>query len=270
MTTTNYQAGTLNSNPYSNSTFLNDNYTDDVYIFDIAETSSINLNLHNISEGDDADLYLYQDSNGNGSLDLDGSDLYLAGSSRGSNNDDSINYLTSAGTYFARVERYAYGSVDNLNYQLDISATSSYISSYSAPNLLPTEVDVTGLDFSMYYADNAPSYSFYGSVSNSNTSDTYAFSIPETAYYPAAIDISLTGLSNDADLRVIRDFNNNRIVDSYDEVVASSTYGSTSSELIQEFTGPGDYFVQVYPYSGETSYELKFTSYSISPGSAMG
>lgn len=264
MATYNYYPGTVTSTPYSNSTFLNENYTDDVYIFDISETSSINLNLHNISEGDDADLFLYQDSNGNGSLDLDGSDLQLQYSDDGGNSDDSINYLTSAGTYFAQVKSFSLGDDSRLDYQLDLSATPTY-----QPNLLPIEVDVTGLDFSMYYADNAPTYPYYGSVGNSNTADTYAFSIPETAYYPAAIDISLTGLSSDADIRVIKDFNNNRIVDS-GEVVASSTNNGTSSELIQEFTGPGDYFVQVYQYSGETSYELKFTSYSISPNSVSG
>lgn len=256
-TSTNYYPGTMSSNPYSNSTYLNESYTDDVYIFDITETSSINLNLHNISEGDDADLYLYQDTNGSGSLDLDGTDLLLASSSRGGNSDDSINYLQGAGTYFAKVSSYSLGDDNYLNYELDLSATPTY----QSPNLLPVEVDVTGMDFST----NALTYSYYGDVGNSNTSDIYAFSIPEIATSPAAIDISLSGLSNDADIRVIRDFNNNRIVDSYDEVIGSSSNSGTNSELIQQLTGSGNYFVQVSQYGGDTNYQLDFTSYSISP-----
>ena len=63
MVTTNYSVPSpVTANVYSNSTFLNDNLTDDVYNFELNGTKSINLNLHNITTGDDADLYLYQDN----------------------------------------------------------------------------------------------------------------------------------------------------------------------------------------------------------------
>jgi hypothetical protein len=89
MATGNYSVGDLTNIPYSNSTYLNDYWTDDVYTFSIDETSSINLNLHNITAGDDADLYLYEDTNGNGIFDT-GIDQQAESSTLGSNSDDSV------------------------------------------------------------------------------------------------------------------------------------------------------------------------------------
>ncbi|NEQ20682.1 MAG: hypothetical protein F6K28_15875, partial [Microcoleus sp. SIO2G3] len=43
----------------------------DIYRFEITNTNNINLSLHDISCGDDADLYLYRDSNAGGGFFLD-------------------------------------------------------------------------------------------------------------------------------------------------------------------------------------------------------
>jgi hypothetical protein len=257
MVTTNYSIGNLTSTPSSNSTFLSDYYTDDVYSFNISNTSSINLNLHNISAGDDADLYLYADSNHNGVFDA--GDQQLQYSRLSSNRDDSINYLASAGTYFARVERYAPGSSGQLDYTLDLSATQSqpYQAQTQPPNLLPTETQVN-LTFPLHPTTTT----FSGRVGGSNTVDTYAFSLLDLGSNYTAVSFSLTGLSSDADIRVIRDSNHNRIVDS-GEVIASSNNGGITSESIPEIFSYGntsDLFVQVYQYSGETNYQLNFTS----------
>lgn len=248
MATYNYSVGNLSSTPYSNSTFLNDYLTDHVYTFNISQTSSINMNLHNISAGDDADLYLYADTNNNGSLDLDGSDLQLQSSRLGSNSDDSINYLASEGTYFARVEYYAPGSVDSLNYELDLSATQQYPlpADTAPPNLLPLEVDGGVLS-------HGDVFTYNDFVGDTDTSDIYRFSL--NSY--SNVNISLTGLSSDADIRLIQDFNNNDIVDS-GEVQLSSTGGSTSEENISfNLHGGNAFYVQVYQYSGDTSYQLQ-------------
>ena len=264
MVTTNYSVPSpVTANVYSNSTFLNDNLTDDVYTFELDGTRSINLNLHNITTSDDADLYLYQD-NGDGVFDLI-QDQQLASSIRVSNSDDSINYLAESGTYFARVERYAPGSQGRLDYELDLSATpdTPYPADdpAEAPNLLPREVEL-GHITPIFYPNTPETITRTGWVGDSDTADTYHFSASSRSD-GVKIDVSLTGLSSDADIRLIEDRNRNQIVD-LGEVINSSTLGSTSNESFSEYIansdlGNYDYFVQVYQYSDDTSYDLNMT-----------
>ena len=255
MVTSNYSVPSpVKATPYSKSNYLNDYYTDDVYTFEIDETSSINLNLHNITSGDDADLYLYQDD-GDGVFEPM-QDQELARSRRGGNADDSINYLAESGTYFARVERYAFGSQGRLDYELDLSATPDTPSPADdpteAPNLLPMEVNVGDV-----FSSGPGPQNFSGWVGDTNTADTYAFSVPNLGFGIYLANISLTQLSNDADIRLIEDSNSNDIVDQ-GEVIGSSTNGGSLDESIVMGLDEGEYFLQVYQYDGDTSYQLTF------------
>jgi len=217
----------------------------DVFGINLTSTSNINLALTNISEGDDADLKLYKDTNGNGEFDS-GDQLVPNGTSRlGGNADDSINFADQpAGLYFAEVSRYAPGSSGSVSYRLSASTAdpSNLIAiEYQLGNLSPTQ-----------------DLSFPGQVGNTDTSDIYAFSLG----FSVDTNISLTGLSSDADIRVMRDINRNGIFDSNDQIV-SSTYGGTTSESIN-LDDAGNYFLQVYQYSGDTNYTLAFDNYSTS------
>ena len=251
MTTYNYSVGDLTDIPYSNSTYLDDFYTDDVYTFNIDGTSSINLNLHNITAGDDADLYLYQDTNENGVFDT-GIDQQVQSSTSGSNSDDSINYLGEAGTYFAQVHRYSSGSLD---YELDISATTDapLDTQTQPPNLLPTEVD----GGTLFHGD---ALTYYGWVGDTDTADVYQFTLDSYSN----VDITLTGLSNDADIRLIQDSNNNDIVDAGESqsLFASNSGGITDENISFSLHGGNTFYVQVYQYSGDTSYELQVAASS--------
>lgn len=243
--------------PYSDSNSLDENLTDRVYNFSLDDTSSINLNLQidvpiiGVGQGigDDADLYLYEDSNGNGVFDT--SDGLLASSLEWRNSDDGINYRADAGTYFARVHAYATGFDGSLDYTLDLSATPIQPLPAAAPNLISVP---TGFEIDFEYAHQ---WRLNNSVGNSDTVDTYAFSVPErpgSDVYQA--EISLSGLSNDADIRLIQDANDNDIVDP-GEVFDFSYNGGTASESITDIP-TGDYFLQVYQYSGDTDYEVIF------------
>jgi hypothetical protein len=205
---------------------------------------NINLSLHDISAGDDADLYLYRDSNGNGSL--DSSDALVSASSRGGNANDAINVRADAGSYFARVSRYEFGSSGDVQYQLDLSASRP-------SNLLSAETDAG--HFSRFR--NSASYS--GAIGGTNTADIYAFSQGPNR----STTLRLTGMSSDADIRVIRDVNNNKIFDAGDTIVGSSTRGGSASESItvNGFTGgSGNYLAEVYQYQGDTNYNLGFST----------
>ena len=228
----------------------------DVFQFSLASTRNINLALTHISTGDDAGLKLYRDSNNNGVL--DSSDELVKSSSLPKNHDDSINVAAqTAGTYFAEVSRDAVGSSGDVSYNLQLSSTPSSPTT-SPSNLLPTEFEVGSLN-------NLPDqyYSNSEAVGNNDTADVYHFTLTNNGYgYGYGLDLKLTGLSSDADVRLIRDANSNGIVDRGEEISRSALLGTTPESLNTETLGTGDYFVQVYQYSGDTNYQL---SMGVSP-----
>lgn len=238
----NYSApSTYSADYYSVSNSTDPYYSTDVFEFDLYSTSDINVAIDPYNG--DADIALYFDSNYNGYL--DSYDTYVAGSAAGGTTDDSINVADQgAGTYFAQV--YYYDSADGyVNYNLDVSATADYTPS----NLLPVEYDAGYL-----YSDQT----YYESVGNYDTSDTYYFSLD--VYQ--GVDIYLDGLSSDADIRLIYDSNANGVVDDTDEVTRSAAGGTTSEYINEEFSG--SYFLQVYQYTGDTSYTVTFDQYATS------
>ncbi len=236
----NYDVGNLTASPISKNNY-NVSVSDpiDVFEFNLTADSTIHLNLHGISIGDDADLMLYED-NGNGIF--DSGDLLVTSSTAAGNNDDIINYRGSEGTYFAQVSRYAAGSIGDVSYDLDLSTTSG-----GASNLLGAEF-VVG-DINSHTPDQ------FGFVGDTDTTDTYSFSLGLFE----GVDIQLTGLTSDADIRLIEDFNSNGIVDAGEVIDESFFAGSSSENITLEFSG--DYLLQVYQYSGDTNYTLAFNHY---------
>jgi hypothetical protein len=71
------------------------------------------------------------------------------------------------------------------------------------------------------------------------------------------VRITLFGLSADYDLRVVRDANNNGVVDT-NEVVATSALGGTQNDSVT-IRDPGNYLAQVYQFANaSTNYQLTF------------
>ncbi|OLT69507.1 hypothetical protein BI334_27380 [Moorena producens 3L] len=229
-----FNLGTLTNTPVTrNNLFLTPDDPKDVFEFRLNGTSNINIALTDISAEDDADLRVFRDSNDNGIF--DSADQEIASSRIGGNSDDSINLADQVtGLYFAEVERYAPGSSGSVSYDIALSTSDR-------SNILHTEQD---------FGDLSADRSLSGFVGDTDTTDTYEFSIGLFE----GVNINLTGLSSDADLQVIRDSNNNGLVDS-GEVIDTSTRGGSLSESIN-INSPGDYFVQVYQFSGDTSYTL--------------
>jgi len=222
--------------------FVGSSDTVDFYRLNLAG-SSLNLTLTGLSS--DADLQLLRDLNGNGVVD---SNEIIAYSNRGGSNDESINLhgLTS-GEYFVQVSRYS----GDTNYTLRLSPNST-------SNLLATEMNVGVLSGTQTFTN--PSYSEgetlarRNGISSTDTSDIYRFSLNTVRN----VGIALTGLSNNADVRLIQDLNNDGIVQD-NEIIARSTHGSNWNEAINRNLDVGSYFVQVYRFSGDTGYSLKLT-----------
>jgi hypothetical protein len=212
----------------------------DVFKFNFTGSRNINIGVTNIRRGD-ADLKLYEDTNLNGIF--DSNDTLVASSMASGTRDDIINYNASGGTYFAEVSRYAPGSTNRVSYNLMMGTTTASTGS----NILAKEFTV-----------NLNRYRIVtGRVNSANTTDTYYFTLGRQQ----GVNIRLDNLSSDADIRLIRDINGDGRVQAR-EVIRSSTIGSTSPDQINGFERRGDYFLQVYQYSGNTSYRLTFDQYS--------
>ncbi|MEB3181994.1 MAG: PPC domain-containing protein [Nostocaceae cyanobacterium] len=72
------------------------------------------------------------------------------------------------------------------------------------------------------------------------------------------LNLTLSGMTSDADLQVIQDFNGNGIVDT-GEIIKSSAFGETQNEAINlAGLAPGNFFIKVFPgvINAFTSYKL--------------
>jgi Bacterial pre-peptidase C-terminal domain len=86
------------------------------------------------------------------------------------------------------------------------------------------------------------------SIQASDRSDVYRMTVGESGYLSAW----LTGLSGDADVRLIQDSNSNGVVD-VGEAIAWQWERGTRQEVIRRFVRPGTYFLEVFSTSGQTA-----------------
>ncbi|MFB2934685.1 S8 family serine peptidase [Aerosakkonemataceae cyanobacterium BLCC-F154] len=227
------------------SDFVGNNNPLDLYRFSLDKVSQLDIALNGLSA--DADLLLIQDQNGNNLID---DNELLEFSTNIGTEAEAINTLLTAGTYFVGVEQYE----GDTNYNLSISATPAEIPIDNAGNTLNTARDIGTLTNPQNYSD------FVGVV---DQDDFYRFTLDTRS----DVNIVVDNLSADADLKLIQDLNNNGIIDDViglidgGEIVASSENFDTDAEIINVAgLDPGTYFVRVYPYSGNTNYNLNLST----------
>ncbi len=96
-------------------------------------------------------------------------------------------------------------------------------------------------------------------VGNSDRDDYYRFYIGSDR---ADFNLNLNNLNADADVRLIFDRNRNGQLDS-GEIIDNSFLGGSSSERISRRLTEGIYYIQVYRYSGDTTYNLELNATSV-------
>jgi hypothetical protein len=95
---------------------------------------------------------------------------------------------------------------------------------------------------------NSPTFSVSDRVDRTNSTDFYRFTTNQSGIFTA----NLTGLSGDADVKLVQDRNNNGQIDQ-GEVIAWQWERGTRSESIRRFLNPGTYFVKVASYNNQTA-----------------
>ncbi len=101
------------------------------------------------------------------------------------------------------------------------------------------------------------SFSTSAQVNAGHLNDFYQVTIAQSGVFNA----SLTGLSGDADVRLVQDVNQNREIDP-GEVLAWQWERGTISESIRRFLTAGTYYVQVMSYGNQTANYGLTTSFS--------
>jgi hypothetical protein len=242
------QLGAIGSTPTFTNEFLFSGESD-VFVMDVAgSTTHINLGLRSGITSGKTRLRLTEDTNRNGVF--DSADRTI-GSIGGASNDAMVHSrATGAGRYFATVT-----NSDGLAFSYNLRATASKPSNIFDPT--PFE-NLGSITFDRELTR---------SVSNGQATSTFAFSLNSTS----GVNISLTNSDGDVDMRLIRDFNGNGVVDNGEEI-ARSALGGTATDRINNVTGAGSYILQAYQFApGFLRYRLNldhFTTNAAGPANS--
>ena len=210
--------------------FVGSSDPNDYYRFDLTQASSFSLSLNGLSANANVEL-------------LTSTGGLIQRSANGGTRAESISRTLNTGTYFVRVYR---GS-GNTNYNLTLAATASGPAD-NAGNTLATARNIGTLSSSQSFSD------FVGST---DTNDYYRFDLSQSSNF----SLSLNGLSADADVQLLN---------SSGTVLTSSANGGTTAESISSTLGTGTYYVRVFPYSGNTNYNLTLAAASAPPPPTSG
>ncbi|MFB2880088.1 pre-peptidase C-terminal domain-containing protein [Floridanema aerugineum] len=207
----------------------------DIYSFSLDTNNDFSLTLDGLSA--DADVYLAQDTNGNGQIEYD---EIIASSELSGTNSEAISSFLSPGQYSVVVQQFE----GNTNYNLRLSATPFSTASDRAGNTLSEARDLDAI--------GSVASDFVGTA---DTDDFYRFNLDTTS----SISLSLNRLSADAKLELIQDKNGNGVVDDGEVLQTSTAGGATSANLNASSLAAGNYYVRVSPVSGDTNYNLNLT-----------
>jgi Bacterial pre-peptidase C-terminal domain len=225
-----FNFGFLSRNRSFSNQFLGANDPNDYYRFALGKTTNLNISLTGLNAK--AKLELIYDANGNGKYDT-GERLYESFDSQ--NGNVSIIPTLGAGTYFIRA--YPLSDKDNINYNLEISASPAPVTTLKDPgNNYSSAADIGTV--------NETNRSFTDFVGTVDRSDFYRFNLTQTSDF----NLSFTGLSDFIYAEVLYDLNGNGDFDSDEKLY--DTYGSRfSNGSIKATLGTGNYFIRVHTFN---------------------
>lgn len=210
--------GTLGTATVSRQGAIGFDNMSDIYRFDLAADSPLNIVVQNTGTNN-LDLRLFKD---NGSGVIDPSNV-LAISSNPSTFSDAINLQSlSKGTYYVQV--FGKQVLETQDYKLNLSTNA-------ISNLIADEQYLTLLGSTVVTCT--------GHIDENNTSDMYRFFTKG-----GAINIALTGLGDDLDLRLLKD-DGNFVVEGSEVVWQSGASGRTPDSINWNNLPLGFYFIQV-------------------------
>ncbi|MBD2165062.1 pre-peptidase C-terminal domain-containing protein [Calothrix membranacea FACHB-236] len=264
----------LNSNTQSFADWVGVGDTNNYYGLNFSSRTALNLCLTNLSA--DANLELLNSSSG-----------LIASSVNLNSIAESINSVLDAGSYYSRV----YQCTNNCNTNYNLSAKGQNVLWHMNDDQLlngvlfdgvsdnnwniegsadfnndghsdsATPLTDPGNSLSNAEVENSATFSRSEQVSATDLNDFYCFTVNQSGVFTA----NLTGLTGDADVRLIKDINGNGVIDTAQlynsttgvldpgEILAWQWERGTTSESIRRFLDAGNYYLQVMSYNNQTA-----------------
>lgn len=211
-------------------------------------TGNIRENVHITTGGSDAiafALALFEDANGNGTLDNSGDRIVLANEGTPNVGDgpfESMDIVLSQGTYFARTTGF---SNNDFGYLLLAQRSKTG----QANPLAGPEIPLGQISQDLQRRDR---------VNDKDTADNFAFTLDGNS----VLNIGVRELGNknkgDVNIRVVQDLNGNGVVDNNEVVVRGTSTNKGNIDAITGLKGAGDYILQVCQSKGSTRFEVNF------------
>ncbi len=231
-------AGVLTATQIFNSEVSNVN-SNGYYRFSLAGPTNLNVVINGMTQ--DAKLELFLDSNNDGTVNAT---ERVGLSQQPGTLQDSITGFFTAGNYFVNVSQGVPGAQTPYNLNLIATPVTGDVAG-NAPNNATNVGILSGTrridDF----------------VGDSDPQDYFRFVLNEAK----DLNLFLTGLNDDADLRLYQTVNNNGAI-AEGNLIASSIQSGTTPEAISRNLAAGDYLVLVSPgFQGvNTNYGLTLTT----------
>ncbi|MEY2985219.1 MAG: hypothetical protein RLZZ568_1836 [Cyanobacteriota bacterium] len=188
----------------------------DYWFFTLSATTDVEIELADLSS--DADVELY-----------DNAQNLIDFSENAGSNSETITSQLSTGTYYIRVYPYSF---EDISYSLRVLANAT-VTDDAGNNLANARVITVG----------ASTRFFNDAVGYADSNDYYRFTLDD----PSLFELNLTGLTSDADVELL---------DSNGNFIDSSTLSSSQSETLERSLDSGTYYINIYPYVGDTEYTL--------------
>lgn len=219
----------------------------DYHRFQLINMGSVRLDLKNLQAN--ADLRIIRDVNGNGRIDA--GDELIGSRNLGTANESITLDGLGVGTYFAEVKSVTGSNTipASTSYELSLNYRKGVRDFESEPNDSFLAPDFIGGNLNT-------TRHFRGLVSTTDQVDVYKFHVDTTTRFSA----TLSPDSGNANLQLVRDFNGNGVMDSYDLLNASYETGTLTDRVYSDRLVAGDYFLRVLNAgSGSTAYDLNVT-----------
>ncbi|MEH2060379.1 MAG: Calx-beta domain-containing protein [Nostoc sp.] len=156
--------------------------------------------------------------------------------------------LTAGSDYQIKITSVNNGNLFDFG---DANFTINSVPSDYAGNSLTLARNIGTLSTKQYFSDF---------VGDADTNDYYKFSVTS----PSNFNLSLSGLTSNADVQLIQDINGNSQIDA-NEILGSSILTGSSAESISVPLFSGNYYVRIYPSGNSinTNYNLSLSATSL-------
>ncbi|MGB3509917.1 MAG: pre-peptidase C-terminal domain-containing protein [Microcoleaceae cyanobacterium] len=223
--------------------FVGEREPNDYYRFTLPSNGQLSVTLGAVTE--DAEFQLIKDFNNNGIIN-EGDDDILRQRRATSTDNATIEQAIQSGTYYVRV--FPRFSSNNTNYDLGFS----FLPQPSTTPVNPGNNLNTALDIGELGTEPRRFTDFIGVT---DEFDVYQFTVNSNS----DVNITLGAVTEDAEVRLINDFNNNGVIDQGDgDILRQRRATSTDNATIEQAIQAGTYYVSVFPrFSGNnTNYDL--------------